>query len=43
MMSYWGGSMMGSYGAFGILTWLALMSFLILGSMYFWKEINRRR
>jgi len=42
MMGYYGG-MMGSWGVFGLLTWLVLIIFLILGIMYFWKEINRKR
>jgi uncharacterized membrane protein len=33
----------GSWGFFGLLTWLALIVFLVLGSMFFWKEINRKR
>ena len=44
MMGYgWSGSMMGNFGAFGLLTWLALIIFLVLGSIYFWKEINKKR
>ena len=39
----YGNGMMGSWSFFGILTWLALIIFLVLGSMYFWKEINRKR
>ncbi len=39
----WYGNMMGSTGLFESLTWLALIVFLVLGSMYFWKEINRRK
>ena len=42
MMGYYGG-MMGSWGIFGSLTWLALFIFLVLGSVYFWKEINRKK
>ncbi len=42
MMGYYGG-MMGSWGIFGSLTWLLLVIFLVLGSVYFWKEINRKK
>lgn len=41
MMGY--GGFMGSWGLFGVITWLALIIFLVLGSMYFWKEMNRKR
>ena len=37
-------SMMGGWGlmgTFGLLTWVALITFLILGIAYFWKEINK--
>ncbi len=45
MMGYygWGGNMMGSFGAFGLLTWLVLIVFLVLGCMYFWKELNKKK
>lgn len=43
MMGYYGNNMMVSWGAFGIITWIILVVFLVLGSMYFWKEINRRK
>lgn len=33
--------MMGSIGLFGFITWIALISFLVLGSIYFWKKINK--
>lgn len=42
MMGY-NGNMMAGWGVFGLLTWIALLAFLILGAMYFWKEINRRK
>lgn len=42
MMGYYG-TMMGSWGLFGSLTWLLLVIFLLLGSIYFWKEINRKK
>lgn len=35
--------MMGSFGLFGSLTWLLAILFLILGCVYFWKEINRKK
>jgi hypothetical protein len=43
MGNFYGGynSMMGSAGLFGLITWIALLSFLVLGSIYFWKEINK--
>lgn len=34
--------MMGGAGVFGLLTWIALLAFLILGSIYFWKQINKK-
>lgn len=37
------GNMMGGAGVLGLLTWLALLAFLILGSVYFWKEINKKK
>lgn len=43
MMGYYGNNMMSSWGVFGLITWIALLVFLILGSMFFWKEINRKR
>lgn len=42
MMNY-GGGMMGAGGLFGLMTWIALLVFLVLGSMYFWKEINKKK
>lgn len=41
MMGY--ETMMGGWGIFGLITWLALLAFLIFGSIYFWKEINRKK
>ena len=47
MMGNFYGSMMGGYfgfGAiFGLVTWIALLSFLIFGSIHFWQEINRKK
>lgn len=31
------------FGIFGLLTWIALLAFLILGSIYFWREIQRKK
>lgn len=42
MMGYFG-NMMAGWGLFGLITWIALMFFLVLGSMYFWKEISRKK
>ena len=42
MMGYYG-NMMVSWGLFGSITWLLLVLFLLLGSSYFWKEINRKK
>ena len=33
--------MMGSIGTFGFLTWVLLITFLVLGIAYFWQEIQR--
>lgn len=30
------------WGLLGLITWMALLAFLILGSIYFWKEINKK-
>ncbi len=47
MMGYynwnWGGNMMGNVGLLGLLTWIALLAFLITGTLYFWKQINRKK
>lgn len=44
MMGYGSGNMMGQpFGVFGLLTWVVLFVFLMLGSMYFWKEIQRKK
>lgn len=42
MMGYYGGGM-GLGSLFGLVTWIALLAFLILGAMYFWKELHRRK
>lgn len=45
MMGQYYGTMMGgnwgTFGLFGIITWISLILFLVLGSIYFWKEINK--
>ncbi len=43
MYGYYGGMMngWGLMGTFGLLTWVALIAFLVLGIVYFWKEINK--
>lgn len=47
MMANWGyakyGGMMGGYQLWGLLTWIALFVFLVLGSIYFWKQINKNK
>jgi hypothetical protein len=30
-------------GLLGLLTWLALLAYLILGSIYFWREIRKKQ
>ena len=45
MGNYYPGMMGGGVGwwsFFGIFTWITLVIFLILGSIYFWKEINKK-
>lgn len=45
MMGNWYGSMMGGgnqWGLLALVTWLVVLAFLILGSVYFWKEINKK-
>ena len=43
MMGYGYSNMMSNMGIFGLVTWIALLAFLILGSIYFWKEINKSK
>ncbi len=38
-----GYGVMGSWGLFGLVTWILLLVFLALGCMYFWKEINKKK
>jgi len=41
MMGYYG-NMMSNWGLFGLLTWILLIIFLVLGILYFWKELNKK-
>lgn len=42
MMNYAYYNMMNTgWGAFGFLSWLLVVAFLILGIAYFWKELNK--
>jgi len=40
MMGY--NSVMAGFNIVGLVTWLAVIVFLILGSIYFWKEIKKK-
>ncbi len=40
MMGY--RNFMEGVGSLGFLTWVALLVFLVLGSIYFWKGINKK-
>ena len=44
MMGYGsnGGMSGGLFGIFGVLTWLSLLVFLIFGSVFFWKGIQKK-
>lgn len=45
MMGNFYGGMMAGTGLgplLGLITWIALISFFILGSVYFWKMINKK-
>lgn len=45
MMGYYG-NMIGGFGTvsfLGLLTWLLVVVFLALGSVYFWQEINKKK
>ncbi len=35
-------NMMTNWGLFGALTWLIMIVFLIMGIIYFWKEITKK-
>lgn len=41
-MRMMGGGFTGLGTFFGLITWLAIMSYFILGSIYFWKEIKKK-
>ncbi len=41
-VSYTGAMMSDSFEFFGLITWLALILFLVLGIIYFWREINKK-
>lgn len=44
MMGYYGSwGMMGSGGVVGTLVGVLVLAFLILGILYFWRELNRKR
>jgi hypothetical protein len=45
MMGYGNSNMMYGSGAglLGLLTWVLLVVFLALGSMYFWKNLNKKK
>lgn len=47
MMKAWGygnyGGMMAGFQFWGLLTWIALFVFLVLGSVYFWKQISKNK
>lgn len=37
------GGMMSGFQLWGLLTWIALFAFLVLGSIYFWKQIKKNK
>lgn len=46
----YGGGMMGGYNVYpsfgtimGVATWIALLAFLVLGCVYFWREIQKKK
>ncbi|KKQ23728.1 MAG: hypothetical protein US40_C0007G0042 [Candidatus Roizmanbacteria bacterium GW2011_GWC2_37_13] len=47
MMKNWAygnyGGMMAGFQFWGLLTWVALLVFLVLGSVYFWKQIKKNK
>ena len=45
MMGYYGGNwgVMGGAGVFGTLLGVLVLTFLVLGILYFWRELNRKR
>ena len=46
MMGFNGWGMMGGSGGafslFGLLTWLAILAFLVAGARYFWKKADKK-
>ncbi len=36
-------SMMTGTSILGVFTWIAVLAFFILGSIYFWQQINKKR
>lgn len=43
MWGPYGNGFFGIFSLIGFFTWIALLVFLVLGSIYFWKEINRKK
>lgn len=43
MMGWWGGysGMMGNFGLFGFLTWLAVFIDLVLLGIFLWKKLQK--
>ena len=37
------GTGMGTWSFFGFFTWLLIIIFLVMGRLYFWKEINKKK
>lgn len=42
MMGFNGG-MMGTFGFFGLITWLSLIAFLLTGAYYFYTKAKKKR
>lgn len=42
MMGYYT-NMMAGFGLFGLITWIALLAFLISGTMFFMKNMKKGR
>ena len=42
-MMYGYGNMMGGWGLIWVITGAVLLVYLILGSIYYWKQINRKK
>lgn len=41
MMNYGYGGMIGGFGVFGVITWLAVTVDLVLFGIWLWKQINK--